>query len=137
VSKSSIEVLKKKFYIIYQKITGTYQDTVEIPESWKNPDYVAPIEEEKAPVAVEPTITFHTNKKYRSWPMFMKLKRLTAAILFVISIVSVVGYILSFSFAAALVYYVPVTVILFDYLVKTREEHKPKWYVLDDMEDKK
>lgn len=141
-----MNMLVEKVYIIYHKILGTKKE-IEIPEAWLQPKWdnpmdwlfhVEPTVVEPTPVAVEPIIVFGELKKPILPPLVMSwssVKRMITVVLLAVNILLAVEIIITYSLALVLVYFVPVTIILLDYLLRTHKVQKIKWPALDDIEE--
>ena len=136
-----IWVLLKKPYLFIRGLISPQEEEIEIPESWKNPgteiviNPVPPI-----PIAVEPSIVFKepTKGKFdvRMPPWFSKTKQMLAGLLLVGCCISMFGLI--FAFPVGLIFVVPTTCIILDYLIKIRPRtSRASWYMLRDLEEEK
>lgn len=119
---------------------GLEEEFIETPKEWATPEQEqeegAPMDWlfEESSLAVEPVYVFPKDRK--KWtmriPWFKKAKRVMAFILIVFSILGMVGSTFDTTY---ILYFLPVTGILIDYLLKTQPKKQSKWYVLDDLEE--
>jgi len=135
-----IWVLLKKPYLFVRDLLSPPEKEIEIPESWKNPNpgVVTTPPVPSTPVAVKPSIVFKEPTKgrfdVRMPPWFLKTKRTLAGLLLVGCCISMVGLI--FAFHVGLVFVIPTTIIIVDYLIKIRPKASTvSWYMLRDLEE--
>lgn len=121
------------------KILTPKKEESEIPEEWLKPEQEqrAPMDwlfGDKPPLAAEPVFVFPKDKK--RWairiPWFKKAKRVVAFLLIIFSVTGMVGSAFDLTY---IFYFLPVTGILLDYLLKTQPRKSDKWYILDNIED--
>ena len=136
---TSKQGLIKKFI---DKLAKPQEEELEIPESWKNSEVEEAVEPVSTlnPIAVDPLIVFRDESKNglrTITPLwYMKLKRVTAFLLFLGCIISIINLVTSFP--AGLFFVVPTMIINLDYLMKTQPKTtKYAMHILDNVEELK
>ncbi len=134
-----IWLLFKKPYLFIRDLISPREKEIEIPEAWKNPNVeVITNPVPLTPVAVEPSIVFKEPVRGRFGikmpPWFLKTKRMLAFVLLIGSCISMIGLI--YTFPVGLLFAIPTTIIILDYLIKTRPKtSRMRWYILTDLEE--
>ncbi len=144
-------MIREKIKMIRDKILGQKEEEIEIPEAWLHPEQTygnpmdwlfhrEPTTPQPTKLAVKPSVVFEEPRKTILPSLglpWLKFKRVTAFLLLMVSGLSIIGFVMTPFTALLMIYFVPVTIILLDYLLRTQETQKTKWYVLDDIEDDK
>jgi len=134
---SEVKLIIERTKIFIGDIRTPKIKEVAIPEHWKDPSAVVPVQGPTAPVAVEPTIVYEQLRKPKlqiaqpKW--FIKVKRIVVFVILLGTCASSIGLILTFP--PGLLFTLPTLYIAFDYLVKTQPKAPTmRWDILPDIE---
>ena len=126
--------IKKKFGMLFKK---KEEDEIKVPQEWLTPDIKDTEVEEAQQVPlklVEPTPTFGESlKKGRRLkiPGMIKIRQIFGFLMLVADVVVIIGVVTLFP--PALIFFVPLLLLIIDYLMLTRI-NKRQWYLLDNLE---